>query len=333
MVKFIDTSSWQDRPQYNTGGTRDKKVLYNPANNELYFFKTSLLKPGREYIYEYWSEIIASQIGSTLGFNTLHYDIAKYKDQMGCLSKLMVSEGKNRLTEGISYLTGFDNTYNPLNKRSYPEYTFQLIIRALKHYELEEYVVDIVKIIVFDSIIGNGDRHQENWGVISEYQEGVDIYTQISNDKQYNIISRQIIKLFTYILRNSDKMIERYKLKFHSLIPSNFAPIYDNGSCLGRELLDNKVDSMLSDPTLIRKYINKGKSEIHWKGRKLKHFDLIRKLMNDYSNVLLDQFKEIERNYSDEVIKQIVEDIDSNLPKSLANHKVPSKRKELIIKA
>ena len=35
---------------------------------------------------------------------------------------------------------------------------------------------------------------------------------------------------------------------------------------------------MLMDKSLIDTYIRKGVSEIHWEGKKLNHFDLIRKV-------------------------------------------------------
>ena len=62
----------------STGGTRDKAVVED-ADGQLYFFKTSLKKKEKDYTYEFWSEIIASEIGRLLGFDTLVYDVAAKK--------------------------------------------------------------------------------------------------------------------------------------------------------------------------------------------------------------------------------------------------------------
>lgn len=46
----------------------------------------------------------------------LDYNIAydtKHKQKIGCISKSMVLSSKNKLTEGITYLRGFNAQYNP----------------------------------------------------------------------------------------------------------------------------------------------------------------------------------------------------------------------------
>lgn len=59
MADFYDTSVWNEKPWYQTGGTRSKVILENPDNHLVYYFKTSLKRENSEYKYEFWSEIVA----------------------------------------------------------------------------------------------------------------------------------------------------------------------------------------------------------------------------------------------------------------------------------
>jgi hypothetical protein len=129
MAKFYDITKWNERPYFQTLGTRDKVIVENPDEHSEYYFKTSLKRDKKDYRHEFWSEIIASEIGELLGFDMLKYDIAFNRGQIGCLSKSMVTQGKNTLNEGIKYLTGFDTTYNPDDKDSKKNILFSLFVK------------------------------------------------------------------------------------------------------------------------------------------------------------------------------------------------------------
>jgi len=194
MAEFFEISNWEEKPWYQTGGTRSKVIVENPVNHRDYYFKTSLKREQKDYQYEFWSEIIASEIGSVFGFNMLKYDIAYKGDEIGCLSESMITEGKNKLTEGVSYLTGFDSNYNPKHKDSKKQYSFQLIKNTLAFYKQEKFIENIIQIIIFDSIIGNGDRHQENWGIITEYNEVIKSIEEIAKKKKRVLSSGKYIR-------------------------------------------------------------------------------------------------------------------------------------------
>ena len=332
MADFYNITTWNEKPWYQTGGTRDKVIVENPANHKEYYFKTSLKRELKDYKHEYWSEIIASEVGSLLGFDMLKYDIAFNRGQMGCISKSMVTEGKNKLTEGISYLTGFDTTYNPEDKSSKKQYTFQFICESLNYFQLGRYIEKIIEIIILDSIIGNGDRHQENWGIITEYSEVVKMLEGIAQKGIKGFLEKSIFALLG--VTSKEKRADATKLikDLHLKMPGKFSQIYDSGSCLGRELDDDKLKQMLTDNSMMEAYIRKGVSEIHWQGKKLNHFDLIGEINKMHPEVVKKVVTRIKNKFSVSEIQSCIENIDLKLPKNLEQNKLPLRRKEFVIK-
>lgn len=329
MARFYDISAWNERTWFQTGGTRDKMVVENPDDHSAYYFKTSLKRERKDYKHEFWSEIIASEIGSLFGFDMLTYDIAFNNGKMGCLSKSMVTMGQNTLNEGIKYLTGFDTTYDPEDKESKKQYTFQLICEALKFYRLEHYIEKIIEIIILDCIIGNSDRHQENWGIITEYNEVIKILEQIETKGKFKTLF-SIFGITSKTKREiTSQMIKEISLK----MPGRFSQIYDSGSCLGREIDDEKMQKMMNDELMINAYaINRGLSEIHWEGKKISHIELIKNVNNLYPEIVTRIIERAKQRFNEGKIKYCIDNIDLELPNTLKEHKLPQKRKDFIIK-
>lgn len=341
---YTEITDWQRNVYLSTGGTRSKYIALHPESNEEYFFKGSKIDKQGKTLYptEFWSEIVSSKIGNLLGFNMLDYNIAYDKNhyqKIGCLSKTMVLNSENKLTEGITYLTGFDSKYNPeLDKK---KYTFQFIEKALIEFDLKAYIFNIIEIIIFDSIVGNSDRHQENWGIILYYRKAIE---DINNELKYlklgfwSKIKKKFLKLYheasIHKIRENGK-ISKINLKFHSEItPHHFAPIYDSGCCLGRERDEKWVNKAILDNQLLENYINKGVSEIHWEGldKKSNHFELIKLLLKFYPIITKRYIDRVLNKYDPTNIKKIIDEIDQNLPNSLINFKLSNSRKELMYK-
>jgi len=301
MAEFFDISTWQELDFFNTGGTRNKAVFENPDTGELYYFKTSLKKEGRDYKHEFWSEILASEIGRELGFNTLRYDIAYHKDvqgkeEIGCLSKSMIDTSRYKLSEGVNYLLAYNPNYNPKDEKNL--YTFNFIENALGKSLLKDKMHYVVKTIIFDSLIGNGDRHQENWGfIVPSFQH---------ENKDVKIFIESLMSIFT--------------------------PIYDSGSSLGRELTDERVDMLLRDSKMLEAYINRSDCKIRWEDKKISHFDLLKRIKENviYKEIIETEIKRIEKAFNRNSVENVVDSIDKKLPSNLKQHKLPENRKRLI---
>lgn len=337
---YTDISGWQFNIYQNTGGTRSKKIALHPDSNKEFFFKGSKeLDTGEiRYPTEFWSEIVSSKIGQFLGFNMLDYNIGyneNDKQKIGCLSKSMVEHTENNLTEGKSYLTGYNPKYNPETDKK--EYTFQFIRKALNSFRLEKYINNLIEVIIFDALISNSDRHQENWGVITFFRETLhDIENTLAKEdlkwaERFGLkFKRFIVKGTSFGKENRSKLMVQSDMAKHS-----FAPIYDSGCCLGREKEDHIVKQLLTDTRQLEGYINKGFSEIHWEGyeKKRRHFELVNLIKKEYPDKVKEILLRTENKFDREAISTIIRNVDNSLPEEMFNkYKLSDDRKELMIK-
>jgi hypothetical protein len=336
IPSYTDISVWDIITYANTGGSRAKRIAVNPENNQEYFVKGSKVTKSGEIRYpmEFWSEIASSKVGQYFGFNMLDYNIAFQNDwnqKVGCISKSMIDQSKNKLTEGKAYLTGINPMYNPETDKK--EYTFQFISKALNEFGLDSYLLNLVDVIVFDSLIGNSDRHQENWAFIGNFDAIIKaLEHQIKNEKFWN---KLLYILARFVLKETRKFnLTRSKLYIDSLATNKFSPIYDSGCCLGRELEDERVEKMLKDGKMIESYVKKGVSEIHWEGteKKQNHFELVKLLKEQFGERINNTIIRIDELSDFNQIREIIFNIDNNLPAELSNFKLPNNRKELMIK-
>jgi hypothetical protein len=343
---IIISKNWSEQMWFSTGGTRAKKYLQAP-DGKFYYFKRSQYKEatstrlGKDFTFEFWNEIIAYELGSMLGFNMLRYDIAIDEENniMGCISETMIDSEKEELIEGVKYLQVFSPKYDPTKKEHQHWYTFDLIQNALELSKFSHFMEDIIEIIVFDALIGNGDRHQENWAVIMEQELLIEQLTEIENKDYY----KNSLKIAKWLIKNAKRFYKygiEHTRKTNQPIPKSFysfdyrfAPIYDSGSSLARELTNEKVNQYLSSEEDLIRYINKGVSEIHWEGKKCNHFELIEKINKaEHKEALQSILCDVQEKFNVEALTEIINKVDELVPDSYFRYKIPLNRKELMIK-
>lgn len=331
---FTINEDWIEQRWFSTGGTRAKKYLFAP-DGKFYYFKRSQIKPGKDYTFEFWNEIIAYELGTMLGLKMLRYDIAVYGDVMGCISASMIDSEKEELVEGIKYLQAISPDFDPAKKECKKWYTFDLIERALKAAKIGHFIDDVIQIIIFDSLIGNGDRHQENWAIITQQR----LLSEILEGEESNIKAKWLVGFYKKLKKVFKESEEQYK-KSNKKIPKHyyetqrfFAPIYDSGSCLGRELLDEKVESLLRNDNELNSYVNRGTSEIHWSNSKIKHYELIENLLHSgYGKKVSSFIENALAAFNLSRFTAIIESIDDKVPSGFEKYKISNPRKQLIIK-
>lgn len=186
-----------------------------------------LFKQARAGTGEDWSEKVASEIASLLGMPTHHAELAVWAGKRGCAVRSFLSSNQSVLVHGNELLGGFITGYDKEKERGQSDHTFDNIVTVIeKLFPTEkarrETAFRMVGYLVLDALVGNTDRHHQNWGVLLERRE-----------------SRGQNVSFTVQL----------------------APTFDHASSLGRELTDAARERHLAENTLER-YIRKGRGGI-----------------------------------------------------------------------
>lgn len=148
-----------------TLGSRTKEWFKNAETGESLIFKYS-----RENTGEHWSEVIASYIAQCLEIPHASYAFAKLKQNVGVLSPNFVPIGC-QLVMGNEMIVSVDQKYDKL-KSAPADYTVQKVWQTLKNYSLKKEWRGasaenlFLQYLFLDALVGNVDRHHENWGVI-----------------------------------------------------------------------------------------------------------------------------------------------------------------------
>ncbi len=116
-----------------------------------------------------------------MGINMNQVRLVIINGQVRFLSQDFLTPGQ-KLVHGVEILAeyfqdrGFVEEINKDRKTRREFFTFEEVNEAIKYvYPLGHDIImlDLVKMIVFDAIVGNNDRHYHNWGVI-DYVEKVE---------------------------------------------------------------------------------------------------------------------------------------------------------------
>lgn len=166
IYEIIDVTEWEKGISY-LKGSKDKEELIDPTSKKQVMFKEPALNPDglTKESGDNWSEKLSSEVAKAAGINVHDVELGKLGEQYGVIIYFSLEVGKEILHEGLEYISidGFDP-----EKRG--GYSFQLIEEILKN-ENDEFLAGFIDILVFDALIGNTDRHCENWGII-EAEDG-----------------------------------------------------------------------------------------------------------------------------------------------------------------
>lgn len=302
---LIDISSWYRLKQYHNNGTRSKWVYINPENR-LYYFKTSFKRDMKDYPFEFWSEIVASQLGEMLELQVLRYDIAINGVEIGCISPNLLKESEE-LVDGFKSIVPL---YPEFEKNFKKTHSLTKILKVLEANNIIFYKRIIIEMILFDCIIGNTDRHSENWAFIRN-NSGASVFGDIN---KMNFIQRWFhFRKFsrTYGIKYKYKHIKDILAR----IVYRMADFYDNGSSLGREMNEDRIREMLDSDEAFQQYFTKGKPDIIVSDKKISFLNTIDFLAYKFPNEYSHFVKRHLINYNIDDLQDIINKIDLEFPK------------------
>jgi len=145
----------------------------NPAMWDGYYAKFG----GKSYPHESIVEFGINQIGESIGLKMNETRLVTANGQIRFLSKDFIKRGKKNLIHGVEILheyfedKEFVDGINRDRSQRRELLTFDVIEDAMNHVhpiQGSALLVELVKLITFDAIVGNNDRHFYNWGVIGD---------------------------------------------------------------------------------------------------------------------------------------------------------------------
>lgn len=138
----------------NMKGTRTKRLVIDNDGN-IAFFKYN----GDGYCTsEICSEKMSYEIAKILGYRCAKIELAKDEENtLGILNYVFIKLGEEEHTDAGSYL-------NISEKERENFYTISNIKRVLDSLDTSLFE-EFIKVMVFDALVGEQDRHEDNWGI------------------------------------------------------------------------------------------------------------------------------------------------------------------------
>jgi hypothetical protein len=135
-----------------------------------------LFKYTRENTGEAWSEKIAAEIGELLGVPHARVELATFGTRQGCASRSFVlKEHGWDLIHGSEILAGRVLGYDRRKYRRQSDHNlpnvFEAVAAVMPEHTRNCHLTTLAGFIVLDALIGNTDRHHDNWGVLARATE------------------------------------------------------------------------------------------------------------------------------------------------------------------
>ncbi|MCP5021597.1 MAG: hypothetical protein GY930_07445 [bacterium] len=153
-------------------GTKDKVWYRVPVGDGQPLGAKHLFKRSREATGEHWAEVIAADVAEVLGIDHAEYKLARLGEDVGVSTKSFISSGQE-LIHGNQILARQVHGYAEGKMWQQADHTFANIMDSMNRVFSEEQhrieaMRQLCEFLVLDAVIGNTDRHHENWGVVRE---------------------------------------------------------------------------------------------------------------------------------------------------------------------
>jgi hypothetical protein len=177
-MELIDVSSWKGDEKHEIFpiGAREKQMLWSPEEcshprikpNWPYLFKESISR----YPDQFWTEIVAYIVSQHLSMNVPKalpaFRIDKDGLRYGALIEWFYDVNTEVFIHGELYFKKLNPDFDDKLGMQHNLVDLHVICRAMSQHALLadiplEWLTDM---FLYDSLIGNTDRHQENWGLI-----------------------------------------------------------------------------------------------------------------------------------------------------------------------
>lgn len=150
-------------------GSKDKFWYREPKGGQQeepdWLFKYSRTTTG-----EHWAEKIAAEVAQCLKIYHARVELAEFQGDKGSTTESFARDGRE-LVHGNQIMAGAVSEYDPQTKFRQSRHTLENIWLALDKLFVTpdgpgRSKTRIAEYLVLDAVVGNTDRHHENWGVL-----------------------------------------------------------------------------------------------------------------------------------------------------------------------
>jgi HipA-like C-terminal domain len=139
--------------------------------------KEWLFKEARPHTGEDWAEKIAAEVAARVTIEAATVELATCRDRNGSASRSFIDRTeKQNLVHGNELLAGQITGYDRNKRQRQSDHTLENIVATInKLFASNEHIkrgvlTTLASYMVLDALIGNTDRHHENWGLVLAYQ-------------------------------------------------------------------------------------------------------------------------------------------------------------------
>ena len=165
--KILSFEEWEVQSDAPFGsGASSKRLLVDSKTHQKGIFKFPKQHVDGSNTNEYIAEKLAYELAEKLNIPCAKVDLGIFEGKLGSMSYLMLDPVKEDLVHGVDYIFKKHPNYNGdkfSDVITGEIYSVQMILDCTNELNV---VNDLFKIIIFDCLIGNSDRHHCNWGII-----------------------------------------------------------------------------------------------------------------------------------------------------------------------
>ena len=153
-------------------GSKEKVWYRKPGDRAPWLFKFPKQNTG-----EHWAEKVAAEIAALLGTLHARVELAELRNGQGSATESFIRDGRE-LIHGNQVLARIVQGYNLEMKFHQSDHTLENIMMAMDQIfptplTSSRAKARLAEYLVLDALIGNTDRHHENWGIFRKRKGGL----------------------------------------------------------------------------------------------------------------------------------------------------------------